>query len=105
MSGGTFDYNQYKIKDIYEKIQRELDNMGKEIPKDGLWLSEDYYKKYPEEKFFEVYSEDVQNILKEGIKILKQAEIYAKRIDWFLSGDDGEDSLILRLKEDLKNIV
>jgi len=30
-----------------------------------------------------------------------QAEIYAQRIDWYLSGDDGEDSLVSRLKSDL----
>ena len=48
-----------------------------------------------------IHREDVQQIFKEGIEILKKAEIYAQRIDWYLSGDDGEDSLISRLKSDL----
>ena len=40
--------------------------------------------------------------VKEGIDILKRAFIYAQRIDWFLSGDDGEDSFLRQLEEDLK---
>jgi hypothetical protein len=32
------------------------------------------------------------------------AEIYAQRIDWLLSGDDGEDSFRERLKEDLEKL-
>lgn len=30
MSGGTFDYSQYRIRDIYESIQNILDKQGKE---------------------------------------------------------------------------
>jgi hypothetical protein len=29
------------------------------------------------------------------------AKIYAQRVDWFLSGDDGEETFHERLKEDL----
>lgn len=32
------------------------------------------------------------------------AQVYAQRIDWLLSGDDGEDNFHLRLKEDLANL-
>mgnify|MGYP001122404041 CR=1 FL=1 len=104
MSGGAFDYNQYRIRDIYEQIERELESQGKEKPKEELWMRKEYYEEYPEEKFEHVYREDVQQIFKDGIEILKKAEIYAQRIDWYLSGDDNEDSLVSRLKEDLENI-
>jgi hypothetical protein len=30
------------------------------------------------------------------------AQIYTQRIDWLVSGDDGEDSFRERLKEDLE---
>ena len=36
MSGGTFDYNQYKIRQIWEDIQQELDKQGKEKSKEDL---------------------------------------------------------------------
>jgi hypothetical protein len=103
MSGGAFDYSQYKIREIHEEIQQELDQQGKEKIIEG-YFDKDYYKKYPSEKLGYVYREDVQVIFKEAIEILKKAEIYAQRIDWYLSGDDGEDSLIRRLKEELQNL-
>ena len=106
MSGGAFDYNQYKIRQIWEDIQQELDKQGKELPKDELrYYTKDYLDKYPEERFEPTYREDVQEIFKEGIEILKKAEIYAQRIDWFLSSDDGEESLISRLKSDLEQLT
>jgi len=105
MSGGAFDYNQHKIRQIWEDIQQELDKQGKERPKEDLkWFDKEYLEKYPEDRFEHVYREDVQQIFKDGIKALKIAEIYAQRIDWYLSGDDGEDSLISRLKDDLSKL-
>jgi hypothetical protein len=102
MSGGTFDYNQYKIRQIWEDIQQKLDKSGKEKSKEDLrYYDKEYFEKYPEERFEDVYREDVQQIFKEGIEILKKAEIYTKRIDYYLSGDDSEDSLVSRLKSDL----
>ena len=102
MSGGAFEYSQYKIRDIHEHIQQELDKQGQEKQIE-VWEKE-YYEKYPEARFEEVYREDVQQIFKDGIDILKKAEVYAQRIDWFLSGDDGEDSLVSRLKSDLDKL-
>ena len=102
MSGGAFEYNQYKIRQIWEEIQQELDKQGQE--KETPFYEKEYYEKYPEAKFEEVYREDVQQIFKDGIEALKKAEVYAQRIDWFLSGDDGEDSLVSRLKYDLDKL-
>lgn len=102
MSGGAFEYSQYKIREIHEHIQNELDKQGKETEVE-FWNKE-YYEKYPEAKFNEVYRDDIQQIFKDGIEALKKAEIYAQRIDWFLSGDDGEDSLVSRLKSDLEKL-
>jgi hypothetical protein len=78
MSGGAFDYNQYRIKEIYEHIEEAITR--------------------------EIYQHDVIEKMKEGIEILKKAEIYAQRIDWLLSGDDGEESFLSRLEKDLKNL-
>lgn len=104
MSGGAFDYKQFHIGDIADSIQSELDQQGKEKSKEELWMSKSYYNEYPEERFNITYPEDVQEIFKKGIKLLRKAHVYAQRIDWYLSGDDGEDSLIKRLKEELKKL-
>jgi hypothetical protein len=103
MSGGKFDYQQVIIRQIWQDIQEELDKQGKERQVNNVWEKE-YYEKYPEARFEEVYREDIQQIFKDGIDILKKAEVYAQRIGWFLSGDDGEDSLVSRLKFDLEKL-
>jgi len=43
--------------------------------------------------------------MREGIKALRIASIYTKRIDWFLSGDDGEDTFLEKLSNDLSNAL
>ena len=47
---------------------------------------------------------EILEIFKEGVKKLREAAVYAQRIDWYLSGDDGEESLMKRLKEDLDEV-
>jgi len=104
MSGGHFDYRDYQLTQIVDSIKRVLNEQGKPKPKEELYMNEDYYKKHPEEKVFYTYPTEVQEKMKEGIKAIKIAAIYAHRIDWFLSGDDGEESFLERLSKDLKNI-
>lgn len=101
MSGGYFNHNQYQIDEIVDIIERKLNRQGKKKFKNELYGSDEYYKKYPEEKFHIIYSEIVQEKMREAIKQLKIASVYVKRIDWFLSGDDGEESFLKRLQDDL----
>ena len=104
MSGGHFDYKQYHINEIVDSIERELNNQGKEKPKCELYCDKEYYEKYPDEKYYYTYSPIVQEKMKEAIRQLKIAAIYAQRIDWFLSGDDSEENFIKRLNEELNSI-
>jgi len=99
MSGGHFDYNQRRIQYIIENIEEEIERNGKKIEYEpginrGEWELEYNYE----------YPKDIIAEFKKGIYLLKQSYIYAQRIDWLLSGDDGEDSFRERLKEDLKEI-
>ncbi len=104
MSGGHFDHKQYWINDIADTIERELNIQGKEKPKDELYCNAEYYAKYPEERFYPIYSDVVQKKMREAVQQLRIAAIYAQRVDWFLSGDDGEQSFIERLDEELNEI-
>ena len=173
MSGGHFDYAQYRIDDIIESIEREIEQATCERPplvtEQGVVvkqkLGEGHYR-YPSwgigfrsfessEKYFkehgyqeldrieengerklvvqdfvtkEIYeictytsqhyapdengeipyvpdwSEETLQEFRRGISILKRARIYAQRIDWLLSGDDGEESFHKRLKEKLDKL-
>ena len=94
MSGGHFDYNQYKIGYIADKIQLELDRQGQKN-------TDDYWKS---DAIFETYPDHIQKIFKDAIFSLRVAQVYAHRIDWYLSGDDGEESFCKRLLEDLRQL-
>ena len=101
MSGGHFDYKQYQINEIADSIECELNRQGKEKPKNELYGDKEYFEKYPNEKFYYTYPAIVQEKMREAVKQLKIAAIYAQRVDWFISGDDGDESFIERLAEDL----
>ena len=79
MSGGYFEYKQYVFEEISDRISR-------------------YLAGHPDEP------EDIQQNFLDAIKVLDKAQIYAQRIDWYLSGDDGENSFRRRLAEELEGI-
>lgn len=104
MSGGHFDYLQSRLEwDVIDVIQKIVDNNNKEIPlkERDSWRDSDWYDKYPEDKLYSNYSDETIQEFKNGIEAVKKAYVYIQRIDWLLSGDDGEDSFHKRLKEDL----
>lgn len=51
----------------------------------------------------ETYSPETIETLNKMLETIKRAKIYLERIEWLFSGDDGEEDLIERTKEDLKN--
>ena len=81
MSGGHFDYSQYRIGAIADEIQSVID-----------------------ENNIAEYSAKTIAEFKDAVIFLRRAEIYAQRIDWLLSGDDGEETFHERLKEDLSKL-
>jgi hypothetical protein len=89
MSGGHFNYEQYSIGTIGESIESVV------LQNDDTTLDE-----YDQAKGYGFSKETIQK-LKEGVHYLKLAFIYAQRIDWLLSGDDGEETFHARLAKDL----
>jgi hypothetical protein len=108
MSGGAFNYDQYKIGYMVDQIEETVVKNGVEKTPEDLknegWRDPDWYKKYPEDLFHYKYPDEVIEKIKEGIEVLNRAQIYAQRIDWLLSGDDGEESFLRRLEEDLNEL-
>lgn len=74
MSGGHFDYKQYHIEDIIDKINNLISK-----------------NEYPPE---------VINKFKISVDTLSQASKMAQRIDWLVSCDDSEESFLSRWKEE-----
>ena len=108
MSGGAFNYDQYKIGYMVDQIEETVVKNGVEKTPEELknegWRDPDWYKKYPEDLFHYKYPDEVIEKMNEGIEVLKRAQIYAQRIDWLLSGDDGEESFLRRLEEELNEL-
>lgn len=92
MSGGHFNYDQYKIGYIVDEIEQTIGCYERDETDDygGKWR--DRYT--PEEiaKF------------KEACYFLEKAQIYAQRIDWLISADDGTDSFFRRLEQELNEL-
>lgn len=98
MSGGAFDYKQYVIDEIVDHIARIMHAVDS-----GDLGEEDCYSgsSHWEKSLVNDSKEEVKEEFRKAIKALQVAACYAQRIDWFLSGDDGEESFLKRLKEDL----
>jgi hypothetical protein len=89
MSGGTFDGDQYRIIDIHETIESYINKQGKETGYGGT---------------YETFEPEVLKRLEDAIECLKKAYVYAHRVDWFLAGDDGNETFLNRLNEELNEL-
>ena len=84
MSGGYFDYVQYRIFEAADDLEQAIKNR-----------SEGEY----------AYTERTLCKFELGLFYLRQAATYLHRIDYLLECDDGEDTFHIRLKEDLEKLV
>lgn len=166
MSGGAFDYYQYHIDDIIERIKEEIERATCERPpkvkrtfvsvweehySSRIYRNEYHFKSLDEareyfkswrgavdfkegenqftfrtelgdfkvreveieeyerdengnEQYFPDYTEETIAEFRKGVELLKRARVYAHRIDWLISGDDGEETFHERLREKLEEL-
>lgn len=93
MSGGHFDYKQDYIQDI-------MDSIGKVVTNNDNLTKNEWG-----DRVGHGYSPKTIAEFKKAIIVLREAYIYAKRIDLLLSGDDGQDSFHAHLQEQLNTRV
>jgi hypothetical protein len=92
MSGGHFDYKQHEIEWIVREIERLIEvNDSTELNCYG-------------DKIGHGFNVDTIKHFQDAVVYLKKAAAYAQRIDWLVSGDDGEKSFNQRLTEELNKI-
>ena len=107
MSGGHFEYQQWRIDEIAREVREVITEDHVEVPKDKLdtrWDFDDDGNVHEWAKYYYNFTPETIEKFKEGYRKLREAYIYAQRIDWLLSGDDGEDSFHKRLNEDLEEL-
>ena len=113
MSGGHFDFNYYNFDYIAEDIDEYIN--GHELDEDDVERYirdhdlDDSDKEYIRKHKHTVpnrydYKDEVVEKMKEGLDIIRKAFVYAQRIDYLLSGDDGEKSFLNRLQKDLDKL-
>lgn len=78
MSGGHWDYVQYRLDNLIEEIYEDMES--------------DYVKEC-----------GVQRELELTVHYLNLSRIYLNRLDWLISGDDGDETFNERLKSDLNS--
>ena len=119
MSGGHFDYEQYKIENIADSIDEYLygrklyDEYAEDEYINNIYFDSEEEKKETVEfvrrnhrtlpNIYELKEETLKEFRK-AEEYLRLAYVYAHRIDWLLSGDDGEETFHERLKQDLEEL-
>ena len=92
MSGGHFQYNQYKLQMIAEEIEELIEKNN--CNDKNQWG----------DVIGNHYSRETMREFDKAVSLLKQAYVYTQRIDWLVSGDDGEDSFHRRLANELAKV-
>ena len=92
MSGGYFEYKQHTIGQIIEDLEDV-------IYKNGTLQEDDYGN-----KFGHNFSVSTIEKFKQTLKWLELAQIASHRVDWLLSGDDGEETFHERWKDDMEKL-
>ncbi len=81
MSGGHFDYLQHRINETADGVMEELKRVD-----------------FP-------YSDETKKVFEQTAYRLKIAGVMLNRIDWLLSGDDGEETFHERLRKDVDKVL
>ena len=89
--GGHFDYNQCRVREIAEDIQRLIATNADETLNE--W-GEKKGRQYPPE---------IIERFKEAAHTLEQAADMAQRVDYLVSGDDGNESFLTRWQKEVRD--
>ena len=90
MSGGHFEYQQHRIEDIAEAIDKIIQSNDDRT--EDEW-GDTRGRNYPPE---------IIERFKETSHTLRQAAEMAQRVDWLVSCDDGEDCFFRRWQEEVR---
>jgi hypothetical protein len=92
MSGGHFQYEQYKLEMIADEIEHLIEK--NDCNDKNQWG----------DVIGNHFSRETMREFDKAVELLKRAHVYAQRIDYLVSGDDGEDDFHRRLKTELDKL-
>lgn len=88
MSGGFFDYQQYRLEDMAREIEALIVRNGTAYAANPEWETH--------------YPSDIVERFKETAHTLRQAAEMAQRVDYLVSADDGEESFRERWAKEVR---
>lgn len=105
MSGGSMDYVSSRIDDAADFIQRTLaDEDFRNRAGRHPSIHETYVKDNPDVEYLkdpESLHDEVVRKLRDALICVRKAAIYARRVEWLTSGDDGYEAFCLTLDKKL----
>jgi len=99
MSGGFFEYKQYALEDIKEQIEQIIEQVNTKPDLVDMVAGEFTLYNYVEDK------ESFNLGCKTAMFYLDMAQVLVQRLDWFLSGDDSEESFHKRMSEEVQEVL
>ena len=90
MSGGHFDYAQYRMEDMACEIDQLIDE-NDSTEKDSFGEDVSYH-----------FPPQIIERFKQAAHTLRQAQEMAQRVDWLVSGDDREESFMSRWNNEVR---
>ena len=88
MSGEMFDYKESWIDRLADELEVAIFNEEAKIKENSPWK----------------LSKDTVRLMKRVHRRLREDYVYMKRLAYVLSGDDGEEQLMPRIKEDFEEL-
>jgi hypothetical protein len=116
MSGGKFDYMQYQFDSVASEILEIIrdnekgwdgynhDQWGRGQTYESFGYNKDGKEITVKPEGWTRYSQETIRLFQDAYIKCKEAGVYAQRVDWLVSGDDGEDTFHHRLAEDLEKL-
>jgi len=92
MSGGHFNYTQYQLTQIADDIEQLIVDNDNDNEQWNEWGDVTGRQ----------YSAETIAAFQTAVDMLRQSYIYVKRVDWLVSGDDGEEDFHTRLRKELR---
>lgn len=99
MSGGAFEYAYTHIYQVTQDVAHYLERTKKKGAEDF-----DFDAKRMKNMTGKKLKSQVVKLLEEAIHSLREAEVFARRVEWLASCDDGYDSFIERTAEELHEV-
>jgi len=86
MSGGYFNHTDYTVGEFADSLRKAIAKIRKK------------------EEYYDFYSDDFLNEMITVYNMARELRLRLHRIDWVLSGDDGEDNYFKRLPKEMADI-